>query len=297
MISISVIVATYRRNTLLERALRSLSRQTFREFEIIIVDDNADPAWNQCVSDIVESFRHSNPGISVVLVANRTSQGSAESRNVGIRSATGEYITFLDDDDVYLPEKLSSQYHAMLDFGADYSLTDLLLYNENDRLVDRRIRTYLNHADPQKLTALHMIHHMTGTDTFMMRRDYLLKIGMFDQIDIGDEFYLMQKAISDGGVFCYVPGCNVKAYVHTQEEGLSGGEKKIRGENELYSFKKHFFLQFDRKTRRQIRMRHYAVLAYTNLHMHRPLKTLSNAAAAAAASPVGLIRLLWERKV
>lgn len=298
MVSISVIIATYCRDALLAKALESLSTQSFRDFEIILVDDNTDPAWNEKVEDLARQFRGRHPELPLRLLKNSGTHGSAGARNEGIRAAEGCYVTFLDDDDLYLPEKLDRQYKAMVKSDADYSLTDLILYDEEDRPVDQRLRPFLKDDDsPEKLTELHMLHHLTGTDAIMMRKDYLFKIGLFGCVDIGDEFYLMQNAISAGGKFCYLHRCDVKAYIHPPADGLSAGEQKIRGENNLYSFKKTYFPRFSASVRRRIKMRHYAVLSYTYFRMRKPGKAFRSAFLSAGASPLWLFRLLMERKV
>ena len=298
MVSISVVVATYRRDALLTKALESLSAQSFRDFEIIVVDDNTESAWNEKVAEAARQFRDRHPELPLRLLMNSGTHGSAGARNEGIRAAEGSYITFLDDDDLYLPEKLEHQYKAMLESDADYSLTDLILYDEEDRPVDRRLRPFVKDDDsPEKLTELHMLHHLTGTDAIMMRKDYLFKIGLFGCVDIGDEFYLMQNAISAGGKFCYLHRCDVKAYVHPPADGLSAGKQKIQGENHLYRFKKTYFPRFSASVRRRIKMRHYAVLSYTYLRMRKPGKAFRSAFLSAGASPLGLLRLLMERKV
>ena len=93
------------------------------------------------------------------------------------------------------------------------------------------------------------------------------KIGRFPAIDIGDEFYLMQRAIEHKGTFGYLEGCDVSAYVHTGVGGLSSGEGKIAGENKVYEHKKKYFHLLDSESVRYIKMRHYAVLCFAGLCM------------------------------
>ena len=104
------------------------------------------------------------------------------------------------------------------------------------------------------------MHHMTGTDTLMFKKEYIDRIGRFDLIDVGDEFYLMSKAIHANGKFVYAPVCDVKAYVHRADGGISSGNKKIVGVKNLYEYKKKYFGQMDKYTIKYIQMRHHLVL-------------------------------------
>lgn len=289
---VSVIIATYRREESLRDALISLAKQTYTSFEIVVVDDNNNQEWNKKVRDTVEQFQQEFSNVKLRLVVNSTNTGSARARNIGIEKSIGKFITFLDDDDLYLPNKIETQIKGMLDNNAVYSLTDLYLYNEKDKLIDKRIRKYLKDSNDKELLECHLKYHMTGTDTFMFEKDYLLSIGSFEPINVGDEFYLMQKAIQGGGKLYYQPECHVKAYVHTGEGGLSSGKGKIDGENQLYLFKKQFFEQISPKSRRYIRMRHYAVLGYAEIRRRKYLLFCVNIFKAFLISPYDFLSML-----
>ena len=292
MSKVSVIVATYRRKIELKRALDSLAHQSCDDLEIVLVDDNGDFAWNEVVNGIVEDFKNEHPHIDLKYIVNNPNQGSAKTRNIGIEASSGEYITFLDDDDLYLPEKTSRQVEFMIRGEYDYSITDLYLYNEDDKLTDKRIRDYVKDTSMKSLMSYHLKYHLTGTDTMMFTKKYLLKIGCFAPIDVGDEFYLMQRAIEGNGKFGYLSGCDVKAYVHTGEGGLSSGEGKIKGENDLYEYKKTFSHSIDAKTRRYIRMRHYAVIAFAYFRIKKYGKFMVNSIKSFLNAPFACIRLL-----
>lgn len=296
---ISVIVATYRREQSLQKALCSLGEQTFQEFEIVLVDDNGDAAWHRIVLDLAEEFRRNFSKIPLRLISDHPNMGSAMARNTGISAANGTFVTFLDDDDEYLPDKLEKQLMAMRSTDADYCITDLMLYNESGKLIDKRVRTYLSDAEMHsaELLSCHFKYHMTGTDTMMFKKSYLLSIGGFDAIDMGDEFYLMQKAITGNGKFHYLHGCSVRAYVHTGENGLSSGQTKIDGENRLFLHKKKYFSEMDAKSRRYIIMRHHAVLAFAQLRMKKMIPALKEAFLGFCADPVGCVKLCLERKI
>ena len=289
---VSVVVATYKREAELKNALESLAKQTYPNMEIVLVDDNGNDEWNSKVSETVEVFRNRYPKIKLECIVNSSNQGSSKTRNIGIHSANGDYITFLDDDDIYLPDKIRKQVEFMETNQCDYSITDLILYNEDDKKINRRIRYYIKETTVESLRLYHLKYHMTGTDTIMFKKEYLIQIGGFAPIDVGDEFYLMQRAIEEGGKFGYLPGCEIKAYVHTGDGGLSSGDGKIKGENALYEYKKTFFNQLEAGDIRYIKMRHYAVIAYAELRRKNYVKFISNALKSFFASPCNFFTIL-----
>lgn len=295
---VSVIIATYRREQQLEEAIDSILRQTYKNLEIIVVDDNGDPEWNDKVAKVIEKKQKAQV-IPILYLKNETNLGSAKNRNKGIRAATGEYVTFLDDDDVYKPYKVQQQVKHMIKKQSDFSITDLELYNEKGELVEKRTRKYLYHVelhDKERVLAMHLIHHLTGTDTLMFRRTYLLDIGCFPPIDMGDEFYLMKEAIVHGGVFSYLPVCDVKALVHSKTMGMSSSTKKVQGENTLYQYKKQFFKQLKCNEVRYIRMRHHLVLAYAYLRDRKYLNFVAEGILSVISAPVACIRLVMGIK-
>lgn len=295
-IMVSVVVATYRRDAELRRALVSLARQSYPAVEVILVDDNGAPDWNRRVAETVAAFRAEWPTVPVRLIVDRERLGSAGARNAGIAAAGGTYTTFLDDDDEYLPDKIARQVAFMEQGRYDYSITDLVLYGDDGHRIGCRTRTYIQDTSPEALRLYHLKYHMTGTDTLMFRTDHLRRLGGFDPIDIGDEFYLVHKAIEAGGRFGYLPGCDVKAYVHAGSTGLSGGATRVAGEQALYAYKKRYLAGLGRRDVRYIRMRHCAVLAFAHYRARRYGAFLLYGCRAVLTAPVACLRMLAEMK-
>ena len=100
----SVILPTYNRAHVLARAIHSVLAQTYQDFELIIVDD----ASTDATRDVVESFGDER----IVYIRLARNGGPSVTRNTGILRATGKYISFLDDDDEYLPELLAEMYQV-----------------------------------------------------------------------------------------------------------------------------------------------------------------------------------------
>lgn len=101
---VTAVIPTHGRPELLAGAIRSALRQTWLNMEVIVVVDGPDPA----TAGFLETL--SDPRLRVVFLAE--SCGGSEARNTGVRSARGEWVAFLDDDDEWLPEKIERQMRA-----------------------------------------------------------------------------------------------------------------------------------------------------------------------------------------
>jgi len=94
--SVSVIIPTYNRASLIGAAIQSVLNQTFKSVEIIVVDDGSTD----------ETQRALEPHAGKIVSLATKNNGPAHARNVGMKAASGTYIAFLDSDDMYLPHKL-----------------------------------------------------------------------------------------------------------------------------------------------------------------------------------------------
>ncbi len=97
---VSVIVPTYNRPDFLTKALESIAAQTYKNCEIIVVNDAG-----RDVSAVVNSFQGR---LAIIYLVHTENKGLAASRNTGISAATGKYIAYLDDDDVYYPDHIET---------------------------------------------------------------------------------------------------------------------------------------------------------------------------------------------
>lgn len=104
---ISVIVPTYGGPELLPRAINSVLRQTYANFEIIIVDDNGIGTPNQIkTKDVIQPFLIDS---RIKYIPHEINKNGSAARNTGFKNSKGTYIALLDDDDEYLPNFLNSQ--------------------------------------------------------------------------------------------------------------------------------------------------------------------------------------------
>lgn len=294
---VSIVVPTFNRTFTFERAINSLISQKYTNIQIIIVNDNFDIEIKNFIRNSVSNYQNKFPNLNIKYIESDKNVGSAKARNLGILSSQGKYITFLDDDDLYLPEKISTQLKVMIKDDSDFSITDQIIYNSKEKIIETRIRkiTYTNNQ--MFLIKYHLLHHLTGTNTLMFKRDFLIKIGMFDPINFGDEFYLIMKALEFKGKLSYISGSNVKAYVSDDQIGLSNSFKRIQGEINLFKFKKKYFFYLNINERNYVKMRFYLVKAYIYFKSNKLLYSLFNLSIAFFYHPIGLINIILKRKI
>lgn len=116
--TVSIILPTYNRAATLPRALASIRAQTWRDYEIIIVDDGSTDATPKLLRTWTGS-----PRLRSIRVANG---GPAAARNRGIRLARGHFVAFLDSDDAWVPDKLERQLRVQAQRGAGVVHCDML---------------------------------------------------------------------------------------------------------------------------------------------------------------------------
>ncbi|MBU3699834.1 MAG: glycosyltransferase family 2 protein, partial [Candidatus Kapabacteria bacterium] len=161
----SVVICTYQRGHLLDRAIASLLAQDETDWEAVIVDDGSTDNTQQVVQKYIDSgapiryFRHEHCGV-------------ARSRNAGVDQSRGLFVTFLDSDDEYRADHLSSR-HAML--LQDQSI--MLLHGGVEVFGDPYVR---DRHDPSML--IHLDECVIG-GTFVIRRDLFETVGRFSEID------------------------------------------------------------------------------------------------------------------
>lgn len=258
---ISIIIPTYNRPIdIVSRAISSVFNQTYQNFEIIVIDDNAAEDKSFFRQNVIKFIDENNNGGKIALILNKQNLGGALSRNEGIKKATGKYVAFLDDDDEYLPHKLEHQVEFMEMNGLDFSFTDLTIYNEKGIVVDKRVRNDISGFDHDTLLKYHLTKNITGTETFMIKRIILERIGGFSDTKIGHEYYLFHKILEVPGIkIGYFGSDDIKAYRYPNNS-ISFSDKKICGEKEVYKFKKTFFDILSFKEKRYVSFRHRVVM-------------------------------------
>jgi len=181
--SVSTIISTYNRDKYLKRAIDSILNQTFKDLEIIVVDDSTDDR----IANIVSEFSKNDSRL--VYVKNESRLGFIKSLNKGIEIAKGKYIARLDDDDYWPdPKKLEKQIN-FLEKNPEYILTGggVIVINENNQEVSRRL---CPETDEEIRNAM-LFNCPFWHSTVVFKKDAWEKAGKYnDKVEFSDDWDL-----------------------------------------------------------------------------------------------------------
>lgn len=171
---ISVVIPTHNRYSGLMAALDSVFSQEALPLEVIVIDDGSEPPVPRSI------FDQAPPGVNCVLERFDSPKGANQARNRGITLASGLYIAFLDDDDRFHPEKLSS-------VGATieaHPIADVIYHPAIIRMVAESIE-YTSSLRPfsspeSAFSELLVMNRIGGTSMVVCRRELLITVGMFN---------------------------------------------------------------------------------------------------------------------
>lgn len=188
---VSVIIVTYKRPDVLKRAILSVINQTYKNIEILVVDDASRDDTEKAVKSIIDS--------RLKYICHEKNRGLATTRNTGIKNSTGEYITFIDDDDEWLPEKISRQIEIFENAASTIGLvfTNGFSEYENDYIVREKIPSGIIY-DPGKDKFFPLRILISPPTSWMIPKAAAAKIGYFDETmcnnwDDGDYFVRLSQ--------------------------------------------------------------------------------------------------------
>ena len=129
---VSVIIPIYNAEKYLRKTLDSILVQTYKDIEIVLVDDCS----NDDSANIIKEYIQKYP--EIVYFLQETNQGAGAARNKALELATGQYVAFLDSDDIWYPNKVAKQLELMKKRNCPFSYTAIEMIDENDNLLKNK---------------------------------------------------------------------------------------------------------------------------------------------------------------
>ncbi len=165
---VSVIIPTFNRATWVREAIDSVLAQTFRDFELIVVDDGSTDTTREGLGLYGDRLR----------VVYQTRQGVSAARNRGLKMAAGKWLAFLDSDDLWLPQKLETQ----VDFLHRNPWAEICQTEEIWIRHGRRVNPRKKHRKPSgDIFAPSLSLCLVSPSAVMLKMSLLKEVGFFDQ--------------------------------------------------------------------------------------------------------------------
>ena len=227
VLKVSVMVLTYNRSGLLKESINSILNQTFKDFELLVIDnystDNTEEVVKSFKDERIKYFKNKNHGLLAV------------NRNFAIENSNGEFIAICDDDDLWLPEKLERQ---LKEFEKD-EVTGLVCTNgfyfgetDENKIMSKPKDEYISFE--KMLPRSEII-----CSSAMVKKSVLDDIGKFDEnpkIFTGEDYELWLRLVQKYKIK-YIGEPLVKYRIHSgalQKEFLAG-DKSIKVAKEIYN--------------------------------------------------------------
>lgn len=224
---------TYNRASFIPKALESINSQSFKDWELIIVDDGSTDNSQALIESLTKSHE------KTIKYIKQKNQGPAIARNTGIKAATGDYIAFFDSDDIWLEHHLNDCISAMQDhpeiswvYGAcqriDLSTNEIIL-NSTFYSEDKQPNPLFNLAGRQ-FNKLHIIEDSSaascqikygidsGLQNSVIKREVFADM-LLPEFRIGEDRLFIAMALKAGFTLAFID--NIHVYYNVHDENIS----------------------------------------------------------------------------
>jgi len=254
--TVSVIIPTYNRANLVDKAIKSVLSQTYQDFEIIVIDDGS----TDNTEEIIRGFKDKRVKYIKKYKKNR---GISATRNIGIKVARGKYIASLDSDDEWLPDKLDKQIKILQDgppeLGVVYS---------NSCYIDESGKNMNKLPKPKKLEG-YIYEDLLGGNyvgtpsTVLIRKECFQQVGLFDDLLNTQADWDMWIRIAKYYRFALIKTPLVRYRLHSNQLSKNLGVKIISANRILVKYANEL------EIRRRAHSKHYFYIGNRFCHMEK----------------------------
>ncbi len=212
---VTVIIPTFNRASIVGRAIRSVLGQTYPNWELFVVDDAS--------TDDTEREVRSYSDKRITYLRHHQNRRVSAARNTGIRSAQGEYVSFLDDDDEWLPEKLEKEVEVFRNSDPEVGLvyTGKTVYDEHGRVLQVRMPTLSGWLYDAMLDQ----HFIGSPSRVTVKKQVLDRVAGFDETFVNCQDYDLWLRVAKLNKIAVVPYFLVKRYLLSDQ--MSGSLRNI----------------------------------------------------------------------
>ena len=186
MIKVTVVIPYYKKKKYIKSSLSSVLNQTYKNIEILLIFDEGKKDNLKFINELIKIDKR------IKLIINKKNKGAGFSRNIGIQKSKGQYIAFLDSDDLWNKKKIQFQLNYMT--TNDYSITHTsydIINHKGIVIGKRKARNFLKVNDIIKSCDI-------GLSTVMIKKELLNNKLLFPDLKTKEDFVLWLKLLNNG---------------------------------------------------------------------------------------------------
>ena len=234
---VSVIIPTYGRADMLNKAINSVLTQTYQNIEVVVVNDNQYDSEHYQLTMQVLKYYMDHPKVKIV--ADGQNAGGSLARNKGIKASLGEYISFLDDDDYYYKNKISKQINHLISKEIDVSVCGMDVERKGI-IIDK------GNINEPRIGNLNdfLLKGNCYTPMVFLKRDVLTCVGNFTDTPRFQDHILMLKILNKN---FKVDILNENLFVHNDHQSLKISTNKINSYDVRWSIEADMLYSLDQR--------------------------------------------------
>ena len=203
---VSIIIPTYNRAELINRAVKSVINQTYKDIEIIIVDDGSTDNTHEVLKEYISEKR--------IIYIKKVNGGCASARNQGVEAAKGKYMAFLDSDDTYKPDAIQNLTETLKKSRSDFVFSPVI-----EVFPDKR--ETINYPIAKNKPENFATEHLVNTNVYIHACLFKKEIFEIEKMDESMRFnedsdFLQRVAINYRAAYCDAP--TVNHYHHSKNK-------------------------------------------------------------------------------
>lgn len=234
---VSIIIPTYNRSHLISETLDSVLKQTYATWECIVIDDGS----QDDTIAVINSFVEKDARFRLLIRPLERIKGASTCRNIGLENAQGEFIQFLDSDDLISSDKLTEQVNLLKDCQENVIVTckwGRFKKDANDSTVYYSLKTYRDFNNTLDfLDALTYSKGYFPPNAYLIKTDIIRKVGLWNEnISINDDGEFMMRVIANTDKIYFASNA-IAYYRYTDSDNLSIFNNKQNVNDAIYSWK------------------------------------------------------------
>lgn len=224
--AISIVIPSYNRPRMLVRLLNSIAVQTYKDFEVIVINDNSKGL--EQYEQVINEYRERIPNL--IYEINKVNYGAPYCRNRGIELSKNDYIAFVDDDDEWLPEKLEMQIERLNEVNSKVGLIYTWTYvADKGKLYENVYCSKIEGYQKQEI----LRNCFIPSPSVIVKKEVFKKVGLFDLNFPSCQDWEMWTRILLAGYSCIVVPKYLTIY-HKHNESSIGLSKNAHMGYRMY---------------------------------------------------------------